>query len=174
MIEHVRSARTNRREHRLAHVTSELGETFVQRAFVIAQIAHIRERPIAVPTSVQRPIAGGRIRRSLGVRSSVVLQLFGILERFGTTVALEITLLRMDQHMRVGQTRPDGRFEIAPVAAVQLHVQLVLAPQMRVQCVPRAERCVVGRRGRRGRRRCVVAFRTDELAVDSVTTLVIC
>lgn len=156
MVQHVRSLRRQRRANRRTNVAPELDAALVQRSLMIAQMPLIVEAPIAVPTSVHR--AGHRVQMC----ASVVLQLLGVLERLVALVTLEVALVRVNAHMRVRQARSDRRLEVALFAAVQLHVDLVLTPQVRVQGVPRAIRC--------GRVRTV---RTGQATVGGVTAFVI-
>lgn len=75
------------------------------------------------------------------MQPTMVLQLLGVLEPFATLRALVVALLGVNFGVRVHQPRVDGRLEAAQLTAVELHVDLMCAPEMRVQAVPIAELC---------------------------------
>lgn len=75
------------------------------------------------------------------MQPTMVLQLLGVLEPFATLRALVVALLGVNLGVRVHQPRVDGRLEAAQLTAVELHVDLMCAPEMRVQAVPIAELC---------------------------------
>lgn len=77
--------------------------------------------------------AGLSHTQSLGaMQAAMILKLFGILESFAALSALVVPLLGMNLGVRVHQPRVDGRLETAQLAAIELHIDLVRAPQMSV------------------------------------------
>lgn len=95
---------------------------------VLLQVLGAEERVAALRASADR--------RLLRVNAPVVLQLLCVFERLVAHVALEVPRVRVDLHVRVAQPRQDRRLEGAVGAAVQLHVDVVLAPEVGVQGVP--------------------------------------
>lgn len=73
------------------------------------------------------------------MRSPVVPQLFVILEGFIADGTDEVLLVRVYLHVGVVQPTEDRGFEIAQVAGIELHVNRVFPPEMRVKCVPIAK-----------------------------------
>lgn len=73
------------------------------------------------------------------MQATVILQLLGVLKSLATLLALIVSLLRVDLSVGVHETRIDGRLKAAQLAGVQLHVDLVGPPEMRMQTVPIAK-----------------------------------
>lgn len=160
VVGHVRAARPQRRAHRRANVTLERGGGHLVHApFVVAQMSMLVEDLVAV-----RALMHAGRRRRFGVHAQMVLELFGVLERLVAARALEVAFAGVDALMRVQQASTNRRLEVAQRTTVQFHVARVHAPQMRVQCVPRAK--VVGRGRAVGARDVVFGGAVTALVVE--------